>query len=123
MAAVTQPTRSGENNISSGVIATNTDTAGAAFGPSKATKEVLMYTKVSSRTDGTFTPKIQGSVDEGVTWVDLKSGTAISSNTQNFTSLVIEKDGALPRLLRIVVTSASTTSGATVEASIYVDNR
>jgi hypothetical protein len=121
MAAITNPSSPHENNITSQTIATDTDTSGVQFAPSAKTKELNMYTKVSSRTDGTFTPKIEGSQDGGTTWVTLKSGTAISSNTQNFTSWVSQKDGALPPLLRITVTSASTTSGATVEASIKLD--
>lgn len=121
MAAVTKPTRP-EAQIASGVIATDTDTAATAFGISAKCNEILMFTKVSSRTDGTFTPKIQGSVN-GTDWVVLATGTAISSNTSNFTELAVAVDGALPPIIRIVVTSASTASGATVEASVYLNER
>lgn len=121
MAAIIQPTRT-EANIASQTIATDTDTSGIAVGISAKTTELLMFTKVSSRTDGTFTPKIEGSVN-GTNWVTLASGTAISSNTHNHTEVAVAVDGALPPLVRITVTSASTTSGATVEASLYMNDR
>lgn len=121
MAAINKPFLSG-SQISSRTIATDTTTAGTSFGVSANTKEILAYIKVSSRTDGTFTPKIQGSADNS-TWIDLKAGTAISSNTQNFTSWAVAVDGALPPFVRLAVLSASTTTGATVEASIFIDHR
>ncbi len=121
MAAINKPFLSG-SQISSRTIATDTTTTVTSFGVSAKTKEVLIYTKVSSRTDGTFTGKLQGSVDDS-TFIDLKAGTAISSNTQNFISWSTAVDGVLPPFLRLAVLSASTTSGATVEASIYIDNR
>jgi hypothetical protein len=62
MAALTKPSRS-DTAIASQTIATDTDTSGVSFGISADTTEILMFTKVSSRTDGTFTPKIEGSVD------------------------------------------------------------
>jgi len=121
MAAIIKPFLS-NSQISSRTIATDITTTGTGFGVSANTQEVLLSVTVSSRTDGTFTPTIQGSID-GTTWITLKSGTAINSNTTNQTSWVVAKDGSMPPFIRAAVVSASTTTGATVVASIFVDHR
>lgn len=119
MAAITKPTRT-EAQIASGVIATDTTTYGAAFGISAKTTEILVKLDVSSRTDGTYTPIIQGSID-GTDFVTLVTGTAISSETHNHTEFAVAVDGALPPIIRIGVTSASTTTGATVAATVLTN--
>ena len=119
MAAINTPTRP-EAQIASQVIATDTTTYGTAFGISAKTTEILMKLDVSSRTDGTYTPIIQGSVD-GTDFVTLVSGTAISSETHNHTDFAVAVDGALPPIIRIGVTSASTTTGATVAATVLTN--
>lgn len=105
---------SGERNASlaSGVIATDTATNGAALQlPTQAHNKFLVM-EVTSRTDGTFTPKVQHSMD-GSVWEDLVAGSGISAN--GIESVAFPVTGNLP-YVRAVVTSASTTSGATIEA-------
>lgn len=107
-------------SIASQVIATDTDTAGQPFSVDASTKNMILVCKVSSRTDGTFTPRVEHSHD-GSNWETLKAGAAISTNDTTYTAFEESNDGPCLGLIRIVVTSASTTSGATVEAELRYD--
>lgn len=106
--------------IASQTIATDTDTAGEKFSVGHHTKNIIGVMQVSSRTDGTFTLKIQHSHD-GSNWEDLSTGSGVTTNDTVYVEYSESVDGACFGLIRIVVTSASTTSGATVEASVYYD--
>jgi len=119
MAAVNKPINT-VAQIASQAIISNTTVAGVAFAVSPMCKEILVYTQVTIRTDGTFTPSLQGSVD-GSTWITLKDGTAISSVTQNFTTWTVDKDGAIPPILRVILVSTSVTSGGTANAQVFLD--
>lgn len=105
--------------IASQTIATDTDTAGEKFAVNASTKNIIAVMKVSSRTDGSYTLKIQHSHD-GSNWEALKTaGAAVTTNDTTYLSYSEAVDGACFGYIRIVVTSASTTTGATVEASVY----
>jgi hypothetical protein len=117
MAAIFLPAYSTDVKLVAAVIDTDTTTAATGFKVESRYKKIIMLTTVSSRDDGTFTPQIDGSFD-GVTWVNLKQGTAITSNTSNFT----QYEGVIPPYLRISVLSASTTDGATVAADFRLED-
>jgi hypothetical protein len=119
MACTLIPTHLYGAQIAAQVIGSNTTTAGNGFGANPQTREIILETICASRTDGTFTPQIDGSMD-GTNWINLKQGTAITANGRNFTSWVIEKDGALPPFLRISILSASVTTGATLTGTVKI---
>lgn len=119
MAAILKSSNPNGSDIASQAIASNTTTAGNQIPLPHRIKEIILQTQCTARTDGTFTPQIDGSFD-GSTWINLKQGTAITSVTQNFTSWVVEKDGALPPIIRISILSASVTSGATLNAKVFI---
>lgn len=112
-------TKSGEA-IASGTIATDTDTSGAKFAVDAQTKAMVGIMKVSSRTDGTFTLKIEHSHD-GSNWETLKAGSGVTTNDTVYVLYTEAADGPCLSYARITVTSASTTSGATVEAEVRYD--
>jgi hypothetical protein len=119
MAAITKPTRD-EAQIASQAITSDTDTYGAAFGITKNTTEILAKLDVTARTDGTFTPRIEGSID-GTDFVTLATGTATSTVTHNHVEFAVAVDGALPPIIRIAILSASTTSGATMSMTVLTN--
>lgn len=104
--------------IASQTIATDTTTAGEKFAVNGTTTAIIALIKVSSRTDGTFTLKIQHSHD-GSNWEDYKAASGLSTDDTVYLTATEDADGPFFGLVRIVVVSASTTSGATVEADVY----
>jgi hypothetical protein len=105
---------SGERNeaIASGVIAADVATASDAIQLQPQAHNKFLVMQVSSRTDGTFIPKVQHSVD-GSVWEDLVAGTGLSANGME--SIPFPITGNLP-YVRAVVTSSVTTTGATIAA-------
>ncbi len=106
--------------IASGTINTDTDTSGTSFSVSANTKNIIAVMKVSSRTDGTYTLKIEHSHDN-TNWETLKAGSGVTTNDTVYVQYSEAVDRACFSYIRVTVTSASTTTGATVEASIYYD--
>lgn len=106
--------------ISSGTIASDTDTSGQKFAVGAHTKSIIGEMKVSSRTDGTFTLKIEHSHD-GSNFETLKAGSGVSTDDTVYVLYNEAVDGPCFGNIRITVTSASTTSGATVEADVWHD--
>ena len=119
MAATNKPTRP-EAQIASQVIASDTNTYGLTFGISAKTTEIVAKLDISARTDGTFTPRIEGSID-GTDFVTLATGAALSTATHNHTEFAVAVDGALPPIIRIAILSASTTSGATMSMTVLTN--
>lgn len=106
--------------IASGTIATDTDTNAQATVVNANTRNIIAQMKVSSRTDGTFTCKIEHSHDNSNFEV-LKAGSGVTTNDTVYVLYNEDKDGPCFSHVRVTVTSASTTSGATVEADIFHD--
>jgi hypothetical protein len=104
--------------IASGTIATDTDTSAQATTVDATTTSLKAYMTVSSRTDGTFTLKIEESHD-GSNWEQLVASSGVTTNDTVYIDFQQEVDGAFFSKIRITVTSASTTSGATVEAGLF----
>lgn len=105
-------------SIASQVVATNTTVNSSAYTIKPNTTELLARIKVSSRTDGTYTPAIQHSHD-GSNWETLKAVTAITSNDTTYTSFVVAVDGTMFTQVRLTIVSTSVTTGATVEADLW----
>jgi len=119
MAALLVPKNVNGVEITSQTITTNTTTAGNGWAVPQNTKEILLYTECTARTDGMFTPQIDGSID-GINWINLKQGLNIITVTKKLTSWVVEVDGALPPFVRISILSTLVTSGATLNAKVFI---
>lgn len=120
MAAILKSSNPNGSDIASQAITiNNSTTAGNQIPLPHRIKEIILQTQCTARTDGSFIPQIDGSFD-GTTWINLKQGTTITSVTQNFTSWVVEKDGALPPIIRISIAASAVTSGATLNAKVFI---
>ena len=116
MAAIFLPANSAGVQRAAAVINSDATTAATGFKVESRYKKIIMLTTVTSRSAGTFTPQIDGSFD-GVTWINLKQGTAISTNTSNFTTY----DGVIPPYLRTSILSASS-ANATVATDFRLED-
>jgi hypothetical protein len=106
--------------IASGVINTDTNTSSDSFSVSKETKNMIAVMKVSSRSAGDFTLKIEHSHDNS-NWEVLKAaGAATNSNDTVYLLYSEAVDGPCLSHVRITVTSA-TSANATVEAQLFRD--
>lgn len=83
---------------------------------------------VGTVTDGTYTPKVEESIDGGSTWTDvaasdLEGDTLVAVSTANDPK--VQKVGYMGTrgVIRPVITSASTTSGGPVSATVIVGHR
>ena len=103
----------------SGVIAADATTTYSSVVLLDTDSELQMVTEVSSRTDGTFTATLQHSHD-GTTFVTLVAGSAISANGID----VARPAAGLGNLkyVRLSLLAGSTTSGATIECTLFVKN-
>jgi hypothetical protein len=72
------------------------------------------------RKQHTYTLKIEHSHD-GSNWETLKAGSGVTTNDTVYVTYTEAADGPCLGLVRITVTSASTTTGATVEAEVRFD--
>lgn len=106
-----------------GITSTNVTANGATNGAavsldSYETNPIAVLT-VSSRTDGSYTLKLQHSAD-GVNWTDYGSGA--SALTADGTRVLGIDSQATPLLtyIRPVVTAGAVTTGATVKVDLYV---
>lgn len=107
-------------SIASQTISSNTDTSSQKFSVSASTKNIIAIMKVSSRTDGTYTLKLEHSHD-GSNWEVLKAGSGVTTNDTVYVAYSEASDGPCLSLVRLTVTSASVTTGATVEAEARLD--
>lgn len=107
--------------LASATIATDTTTAAQPFAVSPQTKAIAAVMTIASRTDGTYTLKIQHSHDGGTTWKDLVASSGITADGTTYLEYAEAVDGACFGLVRVAVLSASTTTGATVGAVIFHD--
>jgi hypothetical protein len=85
------------------------------------TKALIVECKVSNRTDGTYTFRLQESWDGGTNWEQFGISTAVASNDTVLIKITENIDGAFFPMMRIVITATSVTIGATVEANIWHD--
>lgn len=113
-------TKKAPNAIASGTIATDTDTSSSANVVDASTKNAIGVMKVSSRTDGTYTLKLEHSHDNS-NWETLKAGSGVTTNDTVYVIYEEANEGPCFSHLRLTVTSASTTTGATVEAELWFD--
>lgn len=107
------------NTLAAQVIDSDTTTNGTTLQLPAWATNVWLESIVSARTDGTFTAKLQHSPD-GTNWFD--NGTATAQSTDSTQVKAATANGLM--YVRAVVTSASTTDGATVQLNIwYGDNK
>lgn len=107
-------TRMGE--LASQTIDTDTTTVGDGTIVDRRHINELGFIQVSGRVDGTFTLSIQESADNA-TWLTVVTASALTANGIQTVDI---PDRHLA-YLRVVVTSASTTDGATVQATIMTE--
>lgn len=82
-------------------------------------EDLILVLEVSSRTDGTYTAKLQHSPD-GTNWLDAKAlSTPLSANGVSIEAV----DVPVFDCLRIVVTASSVTTGADVSAYIKASKK
>lgn len=107
--------------LAAAVIATDTDTNSTGF-DLKDFFIALFVMTVGTYTDGDFTMKLQDSPDDSV-WTDVPAGDTINVDVDNDTNAttILAAAGTkklgyigVKRFVRAVVTSATTTTGATV---------
>lgn len=100
-------------------IAANGNTTSNAVEIQPGSKNLILLTTVSNRTDGTYALDIEHSPD-GVNWISLGTVAGLSLNGMAFTRVT---DSSF-HLFRAVLTSSAVTIGATLECSImYTPNR
>ena len=117
MSAHSRPIKNGvpSNLYPATVIATDTTTTGSTFQVPVHANQLIAISKVSSRTDGTYTVTIQHSPD-GTNWHTWKAGSAQSADGS-----VLIYDQTIPNFVyvRASILSASTTTGATVAVQLW----
>jgi hypothetical protein len=108
-----------KGGIDSIAVTANGATNGASVSLDSYETNPIAVLTVSSRTDGTYTLKLQHSAD-GSTWADY--GNAASGLSANGTAIASVDSQANPLLtyIRAVVTAGSVTSGATIKVDLYV---
>ena len=102
-------------------IATDTNTDGVAFDLGQYPGwKVLMVASVGTRTDGSFTAKLQESDDGSTGWTDVSAfdGSAAAVSAADTTREAAYAPAK--RYVRVRVVSASTTSGALVSAHLVI---
>lgn len=112
-----------KNSLASGVIATDTTTYGSAILLPVYTTGLIVQSTVSSRTDGTYTSRLQHSLDNSV-WYDVYdhstaathvcAAQAANGTVQKSLSLI----SPVMQYVRTATLSAGTTTGATVATKI-----
>jgi len=108
--------------LAAAVIATDTDTNTTGFDVSSYNAALFVLT-VGTYTDGDFTMKLQDSPDNSV-WTDVVAGYTINVDNETAVTDVLAAAGTkklgyygVQKFVRAVVTSATTTTGATVGVS------
>ena len=98
------------------VIATDTTTNSSGHLLHTHAQELVAISKVTARTDGTFTTTIQHSPDNA-TWYTLAAGSAQSANGD--VVITVASTVSVFQWVRASVLSASTTTGATVAVELW----
>ena len=108
-------TASNKELSAAAVIAADGTTYSEEFTLPTDAKEIYFQSVISSRTDGTFTLTLEHSLD-GTNWY-----TYVANAAQSADGSIIGTYTANPIAghVRVKILAASTTTGATVQASIY----
>lgn len=99
------------------VVAADGTTKGSTIDLPPFAKDFIVACEVSSRTDGTYTLTVEHSPD-GTNWFTLGAVAAISSNIMSIKVVTTQSF----HHVRSSLLAASTTSGATIECTIWYQN-
>lgn len=113
-------------SISPRVIATDTTTTGTTADLSGYNSAVVVF-DIGTVTDGTYTPVVQESTDGGDNWGAVDSadleGTLVAVTTSNDPKVQQVGYKGSAGLIRAAITSASTSSGGPMSASIVLGHK
>lgn len=111
------------NGISSQTLNTATTLSSSSSTIPVTCRLLQMQLIVSNYTDGTYTPKIQYSLDSGSSWNDLIIGVSISANGTRYLNYDAASTIETLGVIRIQITSAiGIATGATIEGTLHCEH-